>query len=78
MADEEKPEFSFEGLSLQPLEEDSPVPAAQQDKPQLDTRHKTDRRSLPDRRGSVRFQESRRSGKPRRAKDNPWAPGSGV
>ncbi|MBF7728848.1 hypothetical protein [Pseudomonas sp. N040] len=78
MANEEKPEFSFAGLSLLPLEEDTPAPVAPAAKPLLDTRHTADRRSLPDRRSSVRFQESRRSGKPRRPGDNPWAPGSGV
>jgi len=79
MANEEKPEFSFAGLSLEPLEEDRPTPANTTGlpaRPVIDTRRQGDRRSVPDRRNSVRFEESRRSSKPRRPEDNPWAKGT--
>jgi len=70
-------EPSLEELSLEPLEEQSPAPKMPA-KFQIDTRSKAERRTRPDRRDTIRFQEDRRSGKDRRAGVIPWAPGTDI
>jgi hypothetical protein len=79
MASEDIPGLSLEHLALVPLDDDSgTVKTAAAGKPQIDTRHQTDRRVLADRRGSVRFQEPRRSNKDRRPAKNHWGPGTDL
>jgi hypothetical protein len=79
MASEDIPGRSLEHLALVPLDEQvAPEKPATADKPLIDTRHKSDRRVLADRRSSVRFQEPRRSNKDRRPVKNYWGPGTDL
>lgn len=65
--------FSFEGLELEPLEDDSTNSNSAQNKtPEKDLRCGNERRQQPDRREEIRFQDDRRSKEDRRKDSDHW------
>ena len=78
MNSKEKPEVSFANLALEPMH-GGPLEVVTTAQPRFraDTRGKTARRTVADRRVELRFEPDRRSGKDRRPKAS-WEPGSNL
>lgn len=79
MAPDEKFEFDFDKLALEPMEHRATADSAPGApvKFHVDTRSGKDRRLVADRRQEIRFQADRRSGLDRRPKKT-WEPGSNL